>query len=144
MSEDVFEDKPVCFVCKSSCETVLAFKEDSFRKCKLSLHIRKVCNLKTYDAILSDETYQNYGYHSTCFRNFNAIKKTYKERYEREQADADTSEDAAKFVEIILPQLETVTVCPVPGIVSKDDGDIPMPGPSCSHTETSIDNSMSR
>ncbi|CAH1154920.1 unnamed protein product [Phaedon cochleariae] len=89
MDEEIFNEKRSCFICKSSDDSVISFKRESFHKCKHSLQIRQLCNLKYNEASLSHEIDDRSGYHISCYRSFNAIGKKHKEQFERLQIDKD-------------------------------------------------------
>ncbi|XP_045509242.1 uncharacterized protein LOC123704785 [Colias croceus] len=78
----------ICFVCLQSDAPIIKFKEDTLQKCKYSLAVRLTNELKDKDKTLPTEiTDASIGYHSTCYRSFNAIGKKYKDIYK----EANTS-----------------------------------------------------
>lgn len=101
MSKTSDDEDAVCFICKSSSEKVTLFKPETFEKCKVSLMIRKACNLKDKDKKLPEEIDKCTGYHVACYRSFNAIGKKHKERYEKLQ-EVSESERAKRHK---LPRL---------------------------------------
>lgn len=79
--------RKICFVCLKSNEPIVKFKEETLEKCKYSLAVRVASELKDKDKTLPTEiTDTSIGYHSTCYRSFNAIGKKYKDLYEEAKA----------------------------------------------------------
>ncbi|CAG4974271.1 unnamed protein product [Colias eurytheme] len=77
----------ICFVCLQSDAPIIKFKEETLQKCKYSLAVRVTNELKDKDKTLPTEiTDTSIGYHSTCYRSFNAIGKKYKDIYKEANA----------------------------------------------------------
>ncbi|KAG5884400.1 hypothetical protein JTB14_006998 [Gonioctena quinquepunctata] len=79
--------KKIYFVCLESSAPIVNFKEETLEKCRYSLAVRVTSELKVKDKTLPREiTDDSIGYHSTCYRSFNAIGKKYKELHEKAKA----------------------------------------------------------
>lgn len=70
------DEKLVCFVCKKSGDDLVIFSEETFKKCKNILKLRKIHNLKYKDIILPVE-YIDSGYHRGCYKAFTGLMKKY-------------------------------------------------------------------
>lgn len=70
------ENKLICFVCKESSGKIVLSSEETFKKCKNILNVRKKHNLKYKDIILPDE-YTDCGYHRECYKVFTGVMKKY-------------------------------------------------------------------
>ncbi|GFQ72540.1 hypothetical protein TNCT_59021 [Trichonephila clavata] len=70
------EDTLICFVCNKSDGKIILFSEETLRKCRTVLKIRKKYNLKYKDIILPDEYIGN-GYHRECYKAFTGVMKKY-------------------------------------------------------------------
>ncbi|GFR07011.1 hypothetical protein TNCT_628861 [Trichonephila clavata] len=70
------ENTLICFVCNKSDGKIILFSEETLRKCRTVLKIRKKYNLKYKDIILPDEYIGN-GYHRQCYKAFTGVMKKY-------------------------------------------------------------------
>ncbi|KAG5880711.1 hypothetical protein JTB14_025554 [Gonioctena quinquepunctata] len=118
----------MCFVCLESSAPVVNFKEETLEKCRYSLAVRVTSELKDKDKTLPREiTDDSIGYHSTCYRSFNAIGKKYKELHEKAKAstgnegtDENTPEPEA---EVQSPGCSFKQI-PLPAISDNEDRNI--------------------
>ncbi|GFR19483.1 hypothetical protein TNCT_219891 [Trichonephila clavata] len=70
------ENTLICFVCNKSDGKIILFSEETLRKCRTVLKIRKKYNLKYKDIILPDEYIGN-GYHREYYKAFTGVMKKY-------------------------------------------------------------------
>ncbi|GFQ72053.1 hypothetical protein TNCT_479581 [Trichonephila clavata] len=70
------EDTLFCSVCNKSDGKIILFSEETLRKCRTVLKIRKKYNLKYKDITLPDEYIGN-GYHRECYKAFTGVMKKY-------------------------------------------------------------------
>ncbi|KAK9876484.1 hypothetical protein WA026_012796 [Henosepilachna vigintioctopunctata] len=73
-------DNLKCVICASEQDKkVLLFSEETLKKCRCVLDLRKHHNLKYKDVILPSDLY-DCGYHRSCYRVFTAIKLKFYEK----------------------------------------------------------------
>ena len=70
--------KILCVLCRKKDPSVLAFNEDSLKKCSEILKIRKKYSLKWMELNLSKNSSGTEGYHLKCYKKLSAIMEKYK------------------------------------------------------------------
>lgn len=65
-----------CVFCNNSGDKLILFTEETLRKCRTILKLRKEHNLKYKDVVLPVELYES-GYHRQCYRSFTGLMKKY-------------------------------------------------------------------
>ncbi|KAK0071856.1 hypothetical protein PV325_012250, partial [Microctonus aethiopoides] len=69
-------DVLICAFCKKSSDEILLFSEETLKKCKTILQLRKKHNLKYHD-VISPREYTDGGYHGRCYKSFTGLMKKY-------------------------------------------------------------------
>lgn len=82
-TEEPEKNKLSCFICKKSEGKLILLSEETLKKCRTVLKVRKKHNLKYANVILPDE-YTDGGYHRECHKTFTGVNKQY---YNSEPAD---------------------------------------------------------
>lgn len=84
-------DNLKCVICASEQEEkVLLFSEETLKKCRRILDLRKHHNLKYKDVILPSDLY-DCGYHRSCYRLFTALKSMFHEKKDTKIKDVASS-----------------------------------------------------
>lgn len=90
-----------CVFCDNSGEKLILFSEETLKKCRTILELRKKHNLKFKDITLPVDLYES-GYHRQCYKSFTGLMKKY---YESKGTNAAKSTSKEKTSNVTDPQL---------------------------------------